>query len=118
MDRCWGRAGENRVNTLVCLGFGYSAQHYVALHGARFDRIIGTTRTAANAAERAARRFGGRAVEMTVFDGETAEPALVEAVSQGTQAGDTVTHGHLETGDGIMSPRARVAHHGRQTQDP
>jgi nucleoside-diphosphate-sugar epimerase len=70
------------VNTLVCLGFGYSAQHYVALHGARFDRIIGTTRTPANAAERAARRFGGCTVEMMVFDGETAEPALVEAVSQ------------------------------------
>ncbi len=47
------------MNTLVCLGFGYSAQHYVALHGARFDRIIGTTRTAANAAQRAATRVGG-----------------------------------------------------------
>jgi nucleoside-diphosphate-sugar epimerase len=70
------------VNTLVCLGFGYSARHYVALYGARFDRIIGTTRTAANATELAAGRFGGRAVEMIVFDGETAEPALVEAVSQ------------------------------------
>jgi nucleoside-diphosphate-sugar epimerase len=70
------------VNTLVCLGFGYSAQHYVALHGARFDRIVGTTRTAANAAELAARRFGGRAVEMMLFDGQSAGPALVEAVSQ------------------------------------
>ncbi len=70
------------MNTLVCLGFGYSAQHYVALHGARFDRVIGTTRTAANAAELAARRFGGRAVEIIVFDGETVEAALVEAVSQ------------------------------------
>jgi nucleoside-diphosphate-sugar epimerase len=82
MDRRRGRVGENRVNTLVCLGFGYSAQHYVALYGARFDRIFGTTRTAANAAELAVGRFGGRAVEMMVFDGETAEPALVEAVSQ------------------------------------
>jgi nucleoside-diphosphate-sugar epimerase len=70
------------VNTLVCLGFGYSAQHYVALHGARFDRIIGTTRISANAAELATRRFGGVAVEMVVFDGETAEPALADAVSQ------------------------------------
>jgi nucleoside-diphosphate-sugar epimerase len=80
------------VSTLVCLGFGYSAQHYVALHGARFDRIIGTTRTAANAAQRAATRFDGhtvemrtaemRTVEMILFDGETAAPALIEAVSQ------------------------------------
>jgi nucleoside-diphosphate-sugar epimerase len=87
-----GRARGDRVNTLVCLGFGYSAQHYVALHGARFDRIIGTTRTAANAAQRAATRFDGhtvemrtaemRTVEMILFDGETAAPALIEAVSQ------------------------------------
>jgi nucleoside-diphosphate-sugar epimerase len=72
------------VNTLVCLGFGYSAQHYVAIHGARFDCIIGTTRGAENAADLAARRFGGHAVEMIVFDGGVAEPALVEAVGQAT----------------------------------
>jgi nucleoside-diphosphate-sugar epimerase len=77
-----GSSGAERVNTLLCLGFGYSAQHYVALHGVRFDRIIGTTRSAENAVELAARRLGGRAVEMIVFDGETAEPALVEAVGQ------------------------------------
>jgi nucleoside-diphosphate-sugar epimerase len=74
------------LNTLVCLGFGYSAQHYVALHGGRFDRIIGTTRSADHAAQLAARRFGGHAaemqVEMIVFDGEAAEPALVGAVGQ------------------------------------
>jgi nucleoside-diphosphate-sugar epimerase len=70
------------VNTLLCLGFGYSAQHYAALHGGRFDRIIGTTRGTAHAAELPARRFGGHAVEMVVFDGQTAEPALVDAVGQ------------------------------------
>src|SRR5271170_274828 len=79
MGRC---PAGHRVNALVCLGFGYSAQHYTAPHGARFDRIVGTTRTAANAAELAARRFGGRAVEMMLFDGQSAGPALVEAVSQ------------------------------------
>jgi nucleoside-diphosphate-sugar epimerase len=68
------------VNTLLCLGFGYSAQHYAALYGGRFDRIIGTTRSTAPAAE--ARRFGGHAVEMVVFDGQTAAPALVDAVRQ------------------------------------
>jgi nucleoside-diphosphate-sugar epimerase len=77
-----GSPGAERVNTLVCLGFGYSARHYVALHGGRFDRIIGTTRTPENAAELAARPFGGHAVETIVFDGETAEPALVEAIRQ------------------------------------
>jgi nucleoside-diphosphate-sugar epimerase len=72
------------VNTLVCLGFGYSAQHYVALHGGHYDRIIGTTRSGENAADLAARRFGGHAVEMIVFDGEAARSDLVEALGQAT----------------------------------
>jgi nucleoside-diphosphate-sugar epimerase len=68
------------MTTLLCLGFGYSAQHYVARHGARFVRIIGTTRSEENAVELSGRTFGGRRVEIIVFDGETAQPALVEAV--------------------------------------
>ena len=43
------------MTTLLCLGFGYSAQHYVARHGGHYARIIGTTRTEENAAELAAR---------------------------------------------------------------
>ncbi len=70
------------MTTLLCLGFGYSAQHYVARHGVRYTRIIGTTRAEENAAALAARSFGGRRVEMIVFDGETASPALAEAVTQ------------------------------------
>lgn len=54
---------------LVCLGFGYCARHYVAQFGNRFDRIVGTTRTAGSAAAPAAQRIGGRAVEMLTFDG-------------------------------------------------
>jgi nucleoside-diphosphate-sugar epimerase len=70
------------MTMLLCLGFGYSAQHYVVRHGARYARIIGTTRAEESAAELAARTFGGRRVEMIVFDGSTAAPALVEAVAQ------------------------------------
>jgi nucleoside-diphosphate-sugar epimerase len=70
------------MTMLLCLGFGYSAQHYVARHGARYTRIIGTTRAEESAAELAARTFGGRRVEMIVFDGSTAAPALAEAVAQ------------------------------------
>jgi nucleoside-diphosphate-sugar epimerase len=70
------------MTTLLCLGFGYSAQHYVARHGARFARVIGTTRSEENAAELSDRTFGGRRVEIIMFDGETAKPALVDAVSQ------------------------------------
>jgi nucleoside-diphosphate-sugar epimerase len=70
------------MTTLLCLGFGYSAQHYAARHSGRYARIIGTTRSEEHAAELAGRTFGGRHVEMIVFDGSTAGPALVEAVSQ------------------------------------
>jgi len=72
------------MSTLVCLGFGYSAQHYVALYGQRFDRIVGTTRSAANAAALAARRFGGSTVEMIVFDGTAASPALIDSILDAT----------------------------------
>jgi nucleoside-diphosphate-sugar epimerase len=70
------------MTTLLCLGLGYSAQHYAARQGGRYARIIGTTRSEENAAELSGRTFGGRHVEMIVFDGSTAGPALVEAVSQ------------------------------------
>ena len=66
---------------LVCLGLGYCARHYVAEFGGRFARIIGTTRTAERAMTLAAQRFGGRAVEMIVFDGNSALPELAAAIS-------------------------------------
>jgi nucleoside-diphosphate-sugar epimerase len=70
------------MTMLLCLGFGYSAQHYAARHGGRYARIIGTTRTEENAAELSGRIYGGRSAEIIVFDGESAQPALAEAVAQ------------------------------------
>jgi nucleoside-diphosphate-sugar epimerase len=70
------------MTTLLCFGLGYSAQHYVARHGGRFTRIIGTTRSEENAAELRGRTFGGHRVEIIVFDGDTAAPALVDTVAQ------------------------------------
>jgi nucleoside-diphosphate-sugar epimerase len=72
------------VTTLVCLGFGYSAQHYAGLYGKRFDLIIGTTRGAENAAALGTRRFGDSAVDMLVFDGASASPSLAAAVADAT----------------------------------
>ena len=60
------------MTTLLALGFGYAAQHYAALYGARFDRMIGTTRSDRNAAESAARLFDGRRIEMIVYQGGSA----------------------------------------------
>jgi nucleoside-diphosphate-sugar epimerase len=68
------------MSTLICLGLGYSAQHYVTAFGARFARIVGTTRTAERAAELAARDLGGRKAEMLEFDGAAASPAVIAAV--------------------------------------
>jgi nucleoside-diphosphate-sugar epimerase len=68
--------------TLACLGLGYCAEHYVAEFGARFTRVVGTTRTAERATELAARDVGGRKVEILAFDGTAVSPALADAVRQ------------------------------------
>lgn len=70
------------MNTLVCLGLGYSAQHYVGAFGARFGRIVGTSRSAEGASALAARDLGGRRAEMLLFAGMTPAPALVTALGQ------------------------------------
>jgi nucleoside-diphosphate-sugar epimerase len=66
--------------TLVCLGLGYCAKHYVGEFGARFDRIVGTTRSAEQAAALGRERFGGHSIEMLVFDGTSR--ALADAIAQ------------------------------------
>jgi nucleoside-diphosphate-sugar epimerase len=66
--------------TLVCLGLGYCAQHYVAELGARFDRVVGTTRSAEQAETLGREHFGGRCVEMRVFAGSSL--TLVDAIAQ------------------------------------
>ncbi len=66
--------------TLLCMGFGYCAQHYAEAFGSRFDRIIGTTRTPKHAATLAQQRFGDRAIEMIEFDGLSASRAILDAV--------------------------------------
>jgi nucleoside-diphosphate-sugar epimerase len=66
--------------TLICLGLGYCAKHYVGEFGARFDRIVGTARTAEQAAALGRERFGGRLVEMLVFDGTSR--TLADAIAQ------------------------------------
>ena len=65
--------------TLFCFGLGYSAQHYIAEFGARFDRIAGTVRARAKAAAVAGAGVGGHKVEAFVFDGE-ASPEVGAAV--------------------------------------
>jgi nucleoside-diphosphate-sugar epimerase len=68
------------VPGLFCFGLGYSAAHYIAEFGARFDRIGGTVRTREKAAALAASGLGGHTVEAFVFDGTRAAPEVVAAV--------------------------------------
>jgi nucleoside-diphosphate-sugar epimerase len=93
------------VTTLVCLGFGYAAQHYANLCGARFERIVGTTRTAAGAAALGERRFGGRAVEVTVFDAASSAPVappLASAIADASAL--LVSIAPEEGGDPALAP--------------
>ena len=68
--------------TLVCLGLGYCARHYVSEFGQRFDRIVGTTRSAQRAAALAQERLGGRPTDMLVFDGTTPSRELAAAIAR------------------------------------
>ena len=44
------RGGRGLMATLVCLGLGYCARHYVSEFGKRFDRVVGTARSTQRAA--------------------------------------------------------------------
>jgi nucleoside-diphosphate-sugar epimerase len=75
-------AASGVMPTLVCVGLGYCARHYVGEFGARFERIIGTAQTAERVAALGRERFGGRQVEMMPFDGKSASRELTDAIAQ------------------------------------
>jgi nucleoside-diphosphate-sugar epimerase len=78
-----GACGDSGLMpTLVGLGLGYCARHYVSEFGARFDRIIATTRSAERAAALGQERLGGRSPEMHLFDGASASREVTAAISQ------------------------------------
>jgi nucleoside-diphosphate-sugar epimerase len=65
--------------TLVCFGFGYCAEHFIAEFGGKFERVIGTVRRAERAGIFNAYQTGtARAV---VFDGVVATPELDNAIA-------------------------------------
>src|SRR5262245_2600591 len=73
-------AGGGLMSALVCLGLGYCARAYAAEFGARFDRIIGTTRSADRVAALGREGVRGRPVEMLLFDGASRE--LADAIAR------------------------------------
>src|SRR5258707_13598479 len=76
------RGDGGLMATLVCLGLGYCARHYVGEFGKRFDRIVGTTRSAQRAAALAQERLAGRPADMLVFDGITPWRELAAAIAR------------------------------------
>ena len=70
------------MSTLVCLGLGYCARHYVSELGRGFSRIVGTAQTAERAAALRQKAFGGRPVETIRFDGTSAPQELAEAIAE------------------------------------
>jgi len=67
------------MTTLLCFGFGYTAQHYIRLYRIRFDRIFATVRSGQRAAELSeSDRPWFKALE---FDGKSASADLRTAIA-------------------------------------
>ncbi|MFZ3339126.1 MAG: NAD-dependent epimerase/dehydratase family protein, partial [Xanthobacteraceae bacterium] len=66
------------MSQLICLGLGYSAEHYVAAFGQTFDRIIGTMRSKERAAVLNA--YDGDRLRALVFDGQSTPRELHQAI--------------------------------------
>jgi NAD dependent epimerase/dehydratase family len=87
------------MSTLVCFGFGYCAEHFVAMFGDGFERIVGTVRSVERAATLNA-RFAGR-LRVLPFDGKTATPELQSAIGGADFA--LISIPQNETGDPVLA---------------
>jgi nucleoside-diphosphate-sugar epimerase len=101
------------MSTLICIGLGYSAEHFVAAFGHKFDRIVGTMRSKERAA--VVNAYDGSKLRALVFDGKAATSQLRDAISEADAAlisvpqddgGDPVLRA---CGDALMqAPRLRA----------
>ena len=65
--------------TLICFGFGYCAEHFVAEFGGKFERLVGTVRGAERAAIMNA--YAGKGLRLLPFDGMRRTLELERAVA-------------------------------------
>jgi nucleoside-diphosphate-sugar epimerase len=86
------------MSTLVCLGFGYCARHFAAEFGARFTRVIGTTRDP--------HKIAAEPVELLMFEGEYRSDELHKAIAQASHLLISAAPG--EAGDPVL---AELGHH-------
>ena len=86
------------MSTLICFGFGYCAEHFVATFGQKFDRVVGTMRGKERAAVLNA--YPGR-LQALVFDGKVPTPELKGAVAEANYALVSVPPG--DNGDAVVA---------------
>jgi nucleoside-diphosphate-sugar epimerase len=72
------------MSTLICIGLGYSAEHFAAAFGHKFDRIFGTMRSKERAA--VINAYDGGKLRALVFDGKAATSELVDAIGEADAA--------------------------------
>jgi nucleoside-diphosphate-sugar epimerase len=84
--------------TLLCFGLGYCAEHYIAMFGDGFARIVGTVRGAERATVLNA-RLAGR-LKALMFDGKSSTPELVHAIGEADAA--LVSIPQDENGDPVL----------------
>jgi nucleoside-diphosphate-sugar epimerase len=72
------------MSTLICIGLGYSAEHFAAAFGHKFDRIFGTTRSKERAA--VINAYDGGKLRALVFDGKAETSELVDAIGEADAA--------------------------------
>ncbi len=92
-----GHVGDG-VATLICLGLGYSAEHYLKAFGEKFQHVVGTMRSAERAAALNA-NTGGR-LSAVAFDGKTAAPELQRAIGDADAA--LISIPQDESGDPVL----------------
>jgi nucleoside-diphosphate-sugar epimerase len=90
------------MTALVCLGFGYCAEHYLQLFGKKFSRTIGTVRSA-DRASALHERYGDR-LQLIVFDGQAVTDGLRRAVHEADAL--LVSAPPDENGDAILNALA------------
>jgi hypothetical protein len=81
------------MSTLVCLGFGYCARHFVAEFGPRFERMVGSTRDPHKIAE--------APVELLMFDSAHPSEPLRQAVAEASHL--LISAAPNEAGDRVLA---------------
>ena len=86
------------MSVLVCFGFGYCAEHFVAEFGDKFERIVATVRGAERAAVLNDKAGPLQAME---FDGNHTTPELERAIAQARYALVSIPPG--DAGDPVLA---------------